>query len=75
MCTTLKSSRLPGLPPPVPGGGVGEAEETDSIEYASEILITKSELEEKNRLVLNLQNQGTNDNDIRFLLHSVNLFN
>ena len=30
------------------------------IEYANEILITKSELEEKNQLVANLQNQGGN---------------
>ena len=31
-----------------------------SLEYANEILITKSELEEKNQLVANLQNQGCN---------------
>ena len=30
---------------------------TEELEYANEILITKTELEEKNRLVFNLQQQ------------------
>ena len=39
---------------------VAAAAAAGNLEYANEILITKSELEEKNQLVANLQNQGCN---------------
>ncbi len=50
------------LPPPTPSSAVAlaptlEESAAAAFEYANEILITKSELEEKNRLVANLQNQ------------------
>lgn len=48
------------LPPPATAGAAGPDQQEaadEEYEYANEILITKSELEEKNQLVLNLQQQ------------------
>ena len=48
------------LLPPASSGSASTEDEAvaGGLEYAKEILITKSELEEKNQLVANLLNQG-----------------
>ena len=48
------------LPAPASTGSASLEDEAAPLEYAKEILITKSELEEKNQLVANLQNQVGN---------------